>query len=166
MPNLKFVLWNMEWLNDLFVKGSGPAQFRPDDEKSQNSEGTIKQRRDDLSGVLRELNPDVVIVVEGPSLPEELQIFFDSIGQGTWATGLQVSPGQSQNIGVAIRTDTGSSSNHRCNVGIPEPILALTHFLSIPIVMISKNSITLKDGRSTQRSILQKERLSECLVFI
>lgn len=34
--------------------------------------------------------PDVVVVVEGPSSPEELQLFFDNIGEGTWATNLQV----------------------------------------------------------------------------
>lgn len=108
MPNLKLVLWNMEWLNDLFVPDAQVAQFRPDNEKTQHeAESTVKQRRDDLSGVLRELMPDVVIVVEGPSRPEELQLFFDKIGEGTWATNLQVSKGQSQNIGVAVRTDTG-----------------------------------------------------------
>jgi endonuclease/exonuclease/phosphatase family metal-dependent hydrolase len=108
MANLKLVLWNMEWLNDLFVKDAAAVQFRPDNEKTKNSpNSTVKQRRDDLSGVLRELMPDVVIVVEGPSRPEELQLFFDSIGQGTWTIGLQVSPSSSQNIGVAIRTDTG-----------------------------------------------------------
>ena len=98
----------MEWLNDLFVTDTKAAQFRPDNEKTQHSpDSTVKQRRDDLSGVIRELMPDVVIVVEGPSRPEELQLFFDSIGQGTWVTDLQVSPGQSQNIGIALRVDSG-----------------------------------------------------------
>jgi endonuclease/exonuclease/phosphatase family metal-dependent hydrolase len=97
----------MEWLNDLFVADTQAPQFRPDNELTQHSsDSTVKQRRDDLSGVLRELLPDVVIVVEGPSRPEELQLFFDSIGQGTWVTDLQVSPGQSQNIGIAVRVDS------------------------------------------------------------
>ena len=108
MSNLKLVLWNMQWLNDLFVADSQAAQFRPDNQKTQHSpDSTVKQRRDDLSCVLRELMPDVVIIVEGPSRQEELQLFFDQIGQGTWATDLQVSPGQTQNIGVAARVDTG-----------------------------------------------------------
>jgi endonuclease/exonuclease/phosphatase family metal-dependent hydrolase len=108
MSNLNLALWNMEWLNDLFVADTQAAQFRPDNEKTQHSsDSTEKQRRDDLSGVLRELMPDVVIVIEGPSRPEELQLFFDSIGQSTWVTDLQISPGQSQNIGVAVRVDTG-----------------------------------------------------------
>ncbi len=105
MSNLKLVLWNLEWLNDLFVSDSQVTQFRPDTERTQHSkDSTVKQRRDDLSGVLRELSPDMVIVVEGPSRPEELRLFFDQIGFGTWVTYLQVSSGQ-QNIGVAVRTD-------------------------------------------------------------
>jgi endonuclease/exonuclease/phosphatase family metal-dependent hydrolase len=34
-------------------------------------------------------------------------VFFDNIGQGTWATELQVSPRSTQNIGIAVRVDTG-----------------------------------------------------------
>ena len=107
LSNLKFVLWNMEWLDDLFAKDDQAVQFRPDDEKAPHSSGTtVKQRRDDLSGVLRELMPDVVVIVEGPSRQKELQLFFDNIGLGTWVTDLQVSPSQIQNIGIAVRVDT------------------------------------------------------------
>jgi len=107
MTNLKLVLWNMEWMDDLFVKDSQAVQFRPDDEKTpHSSDVTVKQRRDGLSGVLRELKPDVVVIVEGPSRPAELQLFFDNLGEGKWATELQVSPSQLQNIGIAVRTDT------------------------------------------------------------
>ena len=114
MSNLKLVLWNMEWLDDLFkpTEKNQPAAFRPDHEKAPHSfDATVKQRRDDLSGVLRELMPDVVIIVEGPNRPEELQLFFDSIGDGTWVTGLQLSPGQLQNIGIAVRVDTNKFSD-------------------------------------------------------
>jgi endonuclease/exonuclease/phosphatase family metal-dependent hydrolase len=106
MSNLKLVLWNMEWMNDLFTKDDQAAQFLPDGEKTAHSSATVKQRRDDLSGVLRELNPDVVVIVEGPSRKEELQLFFDNIGEGTWVADLQVSSGQTQNIGIAVRVDT------------------------------------------------------------
>jgi hypothetical protein len=75
MPNLKLVEWNMEWMNDLFADDSQAPQFLPDDKKAGHSSGTVKQRRDDLSGVIRELDPDVIIVVEGPSRPGELQLF-------------------------------------------------------------------------------------------
>ncbi|OPY55201.1 MAG: Endonuclease/Exonuclease/phosphatase family protein [Methanosaeta sp. PtaU1.Bin112] len=111
MSNLKFVLWNMEWMNDLFAKDDRSAQFLPDGEKTTHSSATAKQRRDDLSGVLRELDPDLVVIVEGPSRQEELQLFFDNIGQGKWIADLQPSPGQTQNIGIAVRVDTGKFKN-------------------------------------------------------
>lgn len=107
MSNLKFVLWNVEWMNDLFTKDEQAVQFLPDGEKTAHSSATAKQRRDDLSAVLRELNPDVAVIIEGPSRREELQLFFDSIGQGSWIADLQASPGQTQNIGIAVRIDTG-----------------------------------------------------------
>ena len=99
----------MEWLNDLFGDENKPPQFRPDEETTQHSKAsTVKQRFDDLANVLKEIDPDLVVVVEGPSRPQELQLFFDRIGTGTWATYLQISsPKQTQNIGIAARTDTG-----------------------------------------------------------
>lgn len=106
MSTLKFVLWNMEWMNDLFGPNDGPAVFRPDNERPFHTpEATVRQRRDDLSGVLDELAPDLVVVVEGPNRTEELQLFFDQDVQGEWKTQVQPSKGQSQNIGVAVRID-------------------------------------------------------------
>lgn len=106
MSTLKFVLWNMEWMNDLFGPNDQPAAFRPDNEKpAHHKSATIRKRRDDLSGVLNELAPDVVVVVEGPNRTEELQLFFDEDVQGEWITQVQPSKGQSQNLGVAVRID-------------------------------------------------------------
>jgi len=106
MSALEIVLWNMEWMNDLFGPNDQPAAFRPDNERPFHSPGsTIRQRRDDLSGVLNELAPDVVLVVEGPNRTEELQLFFDQDVQGQWKTQVQPSKGQSQNLGVAVRID-------------------------------------------------------------
>lgn len=106
MSTVKFVLWNMEWMNDLFVPNDQPVAFRPDDERpSHHADATIRQRRNDLSGVLNELAPDIVVVVEGPNRTEELQLFFDEDVQGDWKTQVQPSKGQSQNLGVAVRVD-------------------------------------------------------------
>src|SRR5215468_3230471 len=108
MSTIKLLCWNVEWMNDLFTAGSGTAAFRPDAEKPQhNPETTVKTRRDHLSGVLKDLAPDVVVVCEGPSRKEELKLFFDTDVPGTWQVDLQRSPGQSQNIGIAVRVDTG-----------------------------------------------------------
>jgi endonuclease/exonuclease/phosphatase family metal-dependent hydrolase len=68
---------------------------------------TVKTRREHLSGVLKDLAPDVIVVCEGPSRKEELKLFFDTDVPGAWQVDLQRSPGQSQNIGIAVRTDTG-----------------------------------------------------------
>jgi endonuclease/exonuclease/phosphatase family metal-dependent hydrolase len=109
MPTIKFLCWNVEWMNDLFTAGTtGPAAFRPDAEKPQhNTDTTVKTRREHLSGVIKDLAPDVVVVCEGPSRKEELKLFFDTDVPGTWQVDLQRSPAQSQNIGIAVRTDTG-----------------------------------------------------------
>jgi endonuclease/exonuclease/phosphatase family metal-dependent hydrolase len=106
MPDLKFVLWNVEWMNDLFGPNDQPAAFRPDQEEPFHHKGTtIRKRRNDLSGVLNELGPDIVVVVEGPDRSEELQLFFDQDIEGQWKTEIQPSKGQLQNIGVAVRID-------------------------------------------------------------
>jgi endonuclease/exonuclease/phosphatase family metal-dependent hydrolase len=108
LSTIKLLCWNVEWMNDLFMAGTGPAAFRPDAEKPQhNTDTTVKTRREDLSGVLKDLAPDVVVVCEGPSRQEELKLFFDTDMPGTWQVGLQHSPAQSQNIGIAVRVDTG-----------------------------------------------------------
>ncbi len=107
MTTIKFMEWNVEWMNDLFVAGSGAAAYRPDTEHPYhaNSKVTVKQRRTDLSGVINEFAPEVVVVLEGPSSRDELQLFFNSDVQGKWQVHLQ--PGSSQSIGIAVRTDTG-----------------------------------------------------------
>ena len=78
MTDLKLVVWNVEWMNDLFVPNRQTAAFKPDDDEPAHSPGaTVKQRREDLAGVLQELAPDLVVVVEGPNRPEELQLVED-----------------------------------------------------------------------------------------
>ena len=110
MATIKFMEWNVEWMNDLFVPGSGPhavAAFRPDGEQPfhSGSKVTVKMRRNDLSGAIDELGPEVVVVCEGPSSRDELQLFFDTDVKGKWQVHLQ--PGSSQSVGIAVRTDTG-----------------------------------------------------------
>lgn len=108
MTAIKLVSWNMEWMNDLFATNEGAAAFRPDDEAPQhNRDTTVGARRHDLSGVLNELDADIVVVIEGPNRTEELQLFFDTDVHGKWKTHVQKTKGQTQNIGIAVRTDTG-----------------------------------------------------------
>lgn len=105
MANLKVMVWNMEWMNDLFA---GNGLFRPDAEKTQHmTSATVKQRREALSLVIKELDPDLLMVVEGPNETAEWQLFLDTDLPGKWQGYIQKSPGMSQCIGLAVRTDTG-----------------------------------------------------------
>ncbi|MFD1143826.1 hypothetical protein ACFQ4C_22040 [Larkinella insperata] len=105
MEKLNVLLWNMEWMNDLF---DSSGTFRPDDAVPQHApDTTVRTRRTQLSGVIAEIDPDVVIVVEGPNTDKELQLFFDTDITGTWITKVQPTKGSSQLVGCAIRTDRG-----------------------------------------------------------
>ena len=106
MPILKFVSWNMEWMNDLFDEA---GNYRADGDHPQHADKnvTVLQRRKDLSGVINEISPDVIVIIEGPNKSIELQRFFDTDVQGTWKVTVQASVGSAQCIGCAVRTDTG-----------------------------------------------------------
>ena len=137
MAKLKFLMWNVEWMNDLFTAGTGPAAFRPDGEKPlHNKDTTVKVRRDHLSGVLKEIGPDIVVVAEGPSRQEELALFFQKDVPGTWKVDLQSTAGQSQNMGIAVRTDTGSFSSRYSRGRIQTRINVLIPFWLIPTMTI------------------------------
>ncbi|WP_297091081.1 hypothetical protein [uncultured Draconibacterium sp.] len=102
---IKLLNWNMEWMNDLFT---AEHVYKADDVKPFHTKSsTVKQRRNDLSGVINEIQPDVVSVIEGPSDVEELQLFFDTDVEGEWKAFLQKTKGSSQNNGGAVRIDTG-----------------------------------------------------------
>lgn len=103
MATIKFMLWNVEWMNDLF---DAAGNFQADSHVPQHSSGTtVKERRKHLSGVINELSPDIVVVVEGPNREKELQLFFDTDVTGTWEVKLQPTSGSTQCIGCAVRTD-------------------------------------------------------------
>jgi endonuclease/exonuclease/phosphatase family metal-dependent hydrolase len=109
MATLKLLVWNVEWMNDLF---DSQGAFKPDNEKPFHTPGsTVKQRRIDLAGVIDELSPDVVVMVEGPNRTTELQLFFDSDVTGQWQTQIQPTSGSSQLVGCAVRLDTNKFNN-------------------------------------------------------
>lgn len=134
MTDTNFLLWNVEWMNDLFVPGGkSPAGFRPDDEVPTHHAGaTVRERRDHLSGVLDELAPDVVVVVEGPSHTEELQLFFDKDVQGKWESWVQPTSGAQQCIGVAVRVDGGKFGDQPLERFDTEEKAEFADFLSDP----------------------------------
>lgn len=111
MANIRFGVWNMEWMNDLFTDGpafkSDDRQVRGPNPSNKRDEPTVKHRRESLAGVLNEIDVDVLVVVEGPNKATELQLFFDTDVNGTWACDVQPTKGGSQIIGLAVRTDKG-----------------------------------------------------------
>lgn len=102
MQEIKFALWNAEWMNELF-EGQPPV-FRDGDDKGYMTRQKIKDRREDLTGVINDINADVWVLVEGPNQTEELQLFFDQLElNGKWKCVVQ--PSGAQSIGLAVRTD-------------------------------------------------------------
>ena len=138
MSDLTLAVWNMEWMNDLFGPNTEPPAFRADDHApTHHKSSTVRQRRDDLSGVLDELAPDIVVVVEGPNRTGELELFFDQDVDGDWAVEVQPSKGQSQCVGIAVRVDQGKfddppfSYHDTNNIAAFDPFLVDTDGVAI-----------------------------------
>jgi endonuclease/exonuclease/phosphatase family metal-dependent hydrolase len=76
MPTLKLVSWNCEWMNSWFAAGDGPPAFRlptfPTVEGEINDTVTTASR---AAGLIRDLDPDVLALQEGPSRVGELELF-------------------------------------------------------------------------------------------
>ncbi len=106
MVNIRFGVWNIEWMNSLFE--GDPPQFKADNSevRGPRKNNTVAERLRDITGVINELDLQVLVVVEGPNRPEELQLFFSrNEMQGDWKCKVQSTGAQS--IGIAVRTDTG-----------------------------------------------------------
>ncbi len=115
MGTIRLGTWNIEWMNDLFTTSGGQVVFKGDNRtvRGPRSRNTVRERIDDIAGVIDTLNFDALVIVEGPNRVEELQHFFDnSPVQGNWSCVVQRSPRQSQCVGIAARTDTGRWSNN------------------------------------------------------
>ena len=91
MGEVRFAVWNVEWMNDLFT-GDDPPVFKPDDKevRGPRKKNTVLQRRNSLAAVVNDIEVDALVVVEGPNRASELQLFFDhSLVQGDWKCDVQ-----------------------------------------------------------------------------
>ena len=108
MAQVWLVVWNVEHMNRLFVSDAKEAALKP--RTDETDDVFVGERLDDITAVLAALDPDCLVVVEGPSRPEEFALFFENM-EGQWVTHLQLTrrPNYSsqQNIGIAVRTDRG-----------------------------------------------------------
>lgn len=119
MAEIKFAVWNMEWLNNLFTGGSNgaPSVFKDDDDfADRDKKVTIAKRKADIALGLAHIDADLMVIVEGPNKTEELQLLFDELALGEWQCFIQSSksingPGRtdmwssSQCVGIAVRLD-------------------------------------------------------------
>ena len=120
---MKLAVWNMEWLNDLVVSSTG--ELKPADTNVRGPrppwerEGpTVGERIALLREGITDLDPDILVVVEGPDLTEDLEAIMAAISDADWEIYSQRSryprePGgnpvqaSTQCVGIAIRTDRG-----------------------------------------------------------
>lgn len=123
---MKIVVWNMEWLNDLFMPGPGDTvaikdggqRVRGPKPPWQKENTTVAERLQLIGSGLIDLDADIVVIVEGPNRSDELQLLFDTVAPGDWLCHIQPSryrlrpdkdrmQASSQCIGVALRLDRG-----------------------------------------------------------
>ena len=120
---LKFVVWNMQWLNDLFAHGDDSVLLPSDmpvrgpSPRGGDAPPTVEQRSNLIASGLTDLDPDIAVVVEGPDSTDKLALLFDTVARGRWQCHVQRSrspcrPGgpireAPQCVGLAVRTDTG-----------------------------------------------------------
>lgn len=76
MPNLKVASFNIEWMNDWFTSDSDPAAFLPSFTKEEHINDTDRTASR-AARVIRDIDPDILAVQEGPSRPAEMALFID-----------------------------------------------------------------------------------------
>src|SRR2546426_7219721 len=77
MPTLKLATWNAEWMNSWFTPDAEAAKFvktfkLPGSPHVNDTEKTATR----ASQLVRTIDPDILAVQEGPSRPEELELFI------------------------------------------------------------------------------------------
>jgi hypothetical protein len=122
---LKFVAWNMDWFADLFAEGEDcTLEFKPEDMSvrgpsplsNPGTAPTVAHRLRLMKKAVIDLDPDIILVLEGPRQSAALQRFFERMDHGAWACHVQQSryadvPGgvvreRQRCLGLAVRTDT------------------------------------------------------------
>lgn len=117
----KLVVWNLEWLDDLFLPSRDGLGWRSDDYTGFRGPGkTLAQRVQRIADGIKHLDPDILVIVEGPHRQGEFDLFIERCCEGSWDTWLQhtqspasPAPGARVNtslqaVGIAVRTDRGA----------------------------------------------------------
>ncbi|MGK7394645.1 MAG: hypothetical protein ACNS62_08730 [Candidatus Cyclobacteriaceae bacterium M3_2C_046] len=122
MSEIKLLCWNMEWMNDLFTSDHS---FKPDQAVPyHHPRASVKSRRKDLSGVINQLAPDILVAVEGPNHLDEWASFVHTDLEGDWHVWLQPTKGSSQCVAFALKYDSSKFAHDSLDafdtVSIPE----------------------------------------------
>ena len=115
MPEIRICSFNVEWMNDWFVSGTGPAafktQFQDRDSSYMNNTDATATR---TAAVIRAIDPDIVGMQEAPSRQEELDLFVakylaDTNGQPLY-NALLGDSGAAQKLGVLYKPGSVTSA--------------------------------------------------------
>jgi endonuclease/exonuclease/phosphatase family metal-dependent hydrolase len=77
MPNLKLASWNIEWMNDWFMPGGGPAAFRPTFTRdgATNDTNVTAQR---AANLILAVDADLIAIQEAASRQAEVDLFIQT----------------------------------------------------------------------------------------
>jgi endonuclease/exonuclease/phosphatase family metal-dependent hydrolase len=152
MPQVRISSFNVEWMNDWFVSGSGPAAFKP---QFKEKDGTYLNDTDKTAkrtaAVIRAIDPDILAVQEAPSRQSELELFVsqylqDNNGNPLYNVllgdtgaaqklGLLYKPGSVTSAALAPHASiTGLIDEWMCDVD-GDAELELYHFTRTPLVV-------------------------------
>lgn len=102
MSTLRLATYNIEWMNNLFVKGQPELRTSPGTAMGRNPKSalTVAKR---IAGVIEDLNAHIIGVQEGPSKLAQMQFFVDEFLDGAYAvSGIESG---TQSIYALVRKD-------------------------------------------------------------
>jgi endonuclease/exonuclease/phosphatase family metal-dependent hydrolase len=130
MPELVVSSFNVEWMNDWFIPGAGPAAFRQQfrDRDDFNYFNDTAATAAKTASVIKAIDPDLLAVEEAPSRASELQLFVDTYlldagGQPLYQVILGDS-GAAQKLGLLYKPDSVTSAGlapHDTITGLIDP---------------------------------------------
>ncbi|HTV70141.1 MAG TPA: hypothetical protein VMF90_16555 [Rhizobiaceae bacterium] len=102
MPNLRIATYNIEWMNNLFVKGEAKIRTKPAKGMGRfpNNPHGVAER---IAGIIEEMDAHIIGVQEGPASVLQMQFFCDEFLKGRYkASGIESG---SQSIYALVRDD-------------------------------------------------------------
>jgi endonuclease/exonuclease/phosphatase family metal-dependent hydrolase len=121
MPNLLICSFNVEWMNDWFTSGDGPAAFRPTFTKDGHTSNT-HQTASRTADVFKAINADAVGIQEAPSRPEELALFISQYltdANGPMYDFIMGDSGSAQKLAVLYKPQRFSSAVRVASSEVP-----------------------------------------------